>query len=168
MFFILLWYGYIYYMFFFVTLFTILIFFYRLLYLNLFYRLNFVTSLLRHALNFFLFFAFIALLVIYGLLDFGSTFSVIVLTDPTTAVYLDLVPTTYIFDTYLFSLYFLNVYVYPFIYIFILVTLISILFCLAYNFTEILSFMFYCTLILLAGYVLFFKTSLILFFLSLH
>jgi hypothetical protein len=42
------------------------------------------------------------------------------------------------------------------VYIFIFVTLLSILFCLAYNIHELSSFMLYCTLILLAGYIVFF------------
>ena len=59
-----------------------------------------------------------------------------------------------------------QVYTYPFIYVFLLVTVLSIVFCLTYNIDELFSFMFYCQVILLAGYVLFFTDSLILFFLA--
>ena len=59
-----------------------------------------------------------------------------------------------------------DVYVYPFIYIFLLITVLSILFCIVYNTDEIFTFMFYCQLILIAGYTLFFTDSLILFFIS--
>ena len=59
-----------------------------------------------------------------------------------------------------------QVYYYPFIYIFLLVTVLSILFCLSYNSDEVVSFMLYCTVILTSGYVLFFTDSLILFFLA--
>jgi len=60
----------------------------------------------------------------------------------------------------------IDVYAYPFVYVFILVTILSILFCLTYNSDELFSFMFYCQVILLAGYTLFFTDSLILFFFS--
>lgn len=57
-----------------------------------------------------------------------------------------------------------EVYLYPFIYVFLLVTVLSIVFCLTYNQDELYSFMFYCTLILMSGYTLFFTDSMILFF----
>ena len=57
-----------------------------------------------------------------------------------------------------------EVYLYPFIYVFLLVTVLSIVFCLTYNQDELYSFMFYCTLILMSGYALFFTDSMILFF----
>lgn len=59
-----------------------------------------------------------------------------------------------------------QVYTYPFIYVFLLVTVLSIVYCLSYNTDELMSFMFYCQVILAAGYVLFFTDSIILFFLS--
>jgi formate hydrogenlyase subunit 3/multisubunit Na+/H+ antiporter MnhD subunit len=57
-----------------------------------------------------------------------------------------------------------EVYLYPFIYVFILVTVLSIVFCLTYNQDELYSFMFYCTLILMSGYALFFTDSMLIFF----
>jgi NADH:ubiquinone oxidoreductase subunit 4 (subunit M) len=57
-----------------------------------------------------------------------------------------------------------QVYCYPFIYVFLLITLLSIIFCLSYNTDELMSFMFYCQIILVSGYVLFFTDSLIIFF----
>ena len=59
-----------------------------------------------------------------------------------------------------------EVYCFPFIYVFLLVTTLSIVFCLTYNTDELYSFMFYCKVILLAGYMLFFTDSLVLFFLA--
>ena len=47
---------------------------------------------------------------------------------------------------------------------FLFVTILSVVFCLSYNTDELASFMFYCLLILIAGYTLFFTDSLILFF----
>lgn len=64
------------------------------------------------------------------------------------------------------SLFSTEVYIYPFIYVFVLVTTLSIVFCLTYNFDELITFMFYCTLILFAGYSLFFTDSIIIFFFS--
>jgi NADH-quinone oxidoreductase subunit M len=58
------------------------------------------------------------------------------------------------------------VYYFPFIYIFLLVTALSLLFCLSYNFNETLSFTVYCLIIFLAGSVLFFTNSLMIFFLA--
>ena len=58
----------------------------------------------------------------------------------------------------------IEVYFFPFIYVFLLITVLSIIFCLTYNTDELSSFMFYCINILVAGYVLFFTDSLILFF----
>jgi formate hydrogenlyase subunit 3/multisubunit Na+/H+ antiporter MnhD subunit len=62
------------------------------------------------------------------------------------------------------SINLLEVYLYPFIYVFILITVLSIVFCLTYNKDELMSFMFYCKVILLAGYFLFFTDSMITFF----
>lgn len=58
----------------------------------------------------------------------------------------------------------LNAYLYPFIYVFLLITALSIIFCLSYNKDELITFMAYCQTILLAGYLLFFTDSLIIFF----
>jgi NADH-quinone oxidoreductase subunit M len=58
----------------------------------------------------------------------------------------------------------IQVYFYPFIYVFLLVTVLSVVFCLSYNTDELAAFMFYCIIILVAGYALFFTDSLILFF----
>jgi len=62
------------------------------------------------------------------------------------------------------SLNIIDVYLYPFIYVFSLITVLSIVFCLSYNKDESFSFMFYCQVILFAGYLLFFTNSLIIFF----
>ena len=58
------------------------------------------------------------------------------------------------------------VYYFPFIYIFILITILAVLFCLTYSINELIIFMFYCAAILVSGYILFFTDSLILFFFS--
>lgn len=59
-----------------------------------------------------------------------------------------------------------SVYYFPFLYIFIIVTFLSLFFCLAYNRDELLVFSVFCFVILLAGYTLFYTDSLILFFMA--
>jgi formate hydrogenlyase subunit 3/multisubunit Na+/H+ antiporter MnhD subunit len=60
----------------------------------------------------------------------------------------------------------IQIYYFPFIYIFLLITVLSILFCLSYSINELIIFVFYCLIILISGYTLFFTDSLILFFLA--
>ena len=64
------------------------------------------------------------------------------------------------------DLQYFSVYYFPFIYIFILVTFLSLFFCLTYNKNEFNAFSFFCFIILLAGYVLFCTDSLVLFFMA--
>ena len=66
----------------------------------------------------------------------------------------------------LFATQLVYVYYFPFIYIFILITTLSILFCLSYSANEVTAFTFYCFVILSAGYALFFSDSIIFFFFS--
>jgi formate hydrogenlyase subunit 3/multisubunit Na+/H+ antiporter MnhD subunit len=72
--------------------------------------------------------------------------------------------TSKLFNLNSISLNLLDVYLYPFIYVFLIITILSIVFCMTYNKDELISFMTYCQLILLAGYFLFFTDSLITFF----
>ena len=60
----------------------------------------------------------------------------------------------------------LFVYYFPFIYIFIIITILSIIYCLTYSINELNNFIFYTLLILFFGYCLFFTDSLVLFFLA--
>ena len=71
---------------------------------------------------------------------------------------------TKLLDINAVSINLVDVYLYPFIYVFLLITGLSIIFCLSYNKDELLSFMFYCQIILFSGYFLFFTDSLITFF----
>ena len=72
----------------------------------------------------------------------------------------------YLLQTNALNFNLISVYYFPFIYIFVVITTLSILFCLTYNTSELVLFTFYCTLILTAGYLLFFTDSIILFFLA--
>ena len=64
------------------------------------------------------------------------------------------------------DLHYASVYYFPFTYIFILITFVSLYYCLSYNVNELSTFSVFCLIILLSGYVLFYTDSLILFFVS--
>lgn len=132
--------------------------------MNLFYKFDLILVLTKYILGFFLFFALISLTVLYYIMDFFSTFNIIYTTDVLNIFIFDYYCYDYLINNNNLSLNLISVYYFPFIYIFILITSLSILFCLSYNTNEIVSFMFYCTTILMAGYLLFFTDSLILFF----
>nr|YP_011027893.1 NADH dehydrogenase subunit 4 [Euplotes vannus]UPM52103.1 NADH dehydrogenase subunit 4 [Euplotes vannus] len=59
-----------------------------------------------------------------------------------------------------------NLYAWPFVYIYLFISLITLLFCFAYNRNELATFQFYLTVIFITGGVLFYADSLILFFFS--
>ena len=159
-----LWYGYIYYFLFLIILFISLIFFFRLLFLTIFNQFNLVSILSKNILSFFVFFSFISFLSIYNFLDFFTSFNAVISTEPLIISNVDFLPQNYIWNTYNLNLNLLSIYYFPFIYIFIVITVISILFCLSYNLNELMGFMFYVTLILIAGLTLFYTDSIILFF----
>ena len=153
------WFGYIYYVIFLFLSFLSLIYFYRLVFMNIFYRTTLINTLSKGILGFFLFFLFISLFTVFGLLDLYTSFNLTVTTNPLTLVFFTITPSNYIWNYYNLNLNLVSVYYFPFIYIFTIVTVISILSCLAYNANEISAFMFYVTLILIAGYILFFTST---------
>lgn len=63
-----------------------------------------------------------------------------------------------------FGFNYLDIYYYPFIYIFILITLLSIITCLSYPVSEITSFLFFTVTILVSGFLFFSTNNLFLFF----
>jgi NADH:ubiquinone oxidoreductase subunit 4 (subunit M) len=63
-----------------------------------------------------------------------------------------------------FSFFSLDLFIFPYIYIFLLITFFSIVFCLSYNFNELYIFFFYCLVILIVGMALFLADSFIVFF----
>lgn len=162
-----LWYGYIYYIMFNVLLLTFVTFFWRLYFVNSLVRLNSFLILNRIFLSAITFLFFTTLTILNYILDYYQ--DIIMLSDFNTSSNINMV-NIFLFDK-IFSIHSINlnlcqVYYYPFIYVFLLITVLSIIFCLSYNSDELISFMFYCQVILIAGYVLFFTDSLILFFLS--
>lgn len=136
----------------------------RLFYMNLFYKVDLILVLIKYVLGFFVFFSFLSLSTLYYIMDFFSTFNVIYTTDTLGIFIFDYYCYDYLISSNALNLNLIAVYYFPFIYIFILITTLSVLFCLAYNTNELVSFMFYCTTILMAGYLLFFTDSIILFF----
>lgn len=161
-----LWYGFIYYVIFLFFVSITTFYFLRLFYLSSFFKFALTTSSFKYILNFFVFFSFWALLVLFYLFDFFSTFTFYSDTQSSGIDFFDY----YFLDFGIWStstsLHLVSIYYFPFIYIFIVVTTLSVLFCMAYNSNELISFMFYVSIILMSGYILFFTDSLILFFLS--
>ena len=59
---------------------------------------------------------------------------------------------------------FFKIYYFPFLYVFLLITVVSLLFCLSYNFSELFSFLVYVMVITISGLGLFYSDSVIMFF----
>lgn len=161
-----LWYGYIYYFTFLFVLVIAVVTTFRLFYLNIFCKYDVVSFLLRSVLGFFLFFLTISLTSIYYIMDFFSTFTLVYDVSGLDTFIFDYYIYDYLLQTNALNFNLISVYYFPFIYIFVVITTLSILFCLTYNTSELVLFIFYCTLILAAGYLLFFTDSIILFFLA--
>lgn len=140
-------------------------FFLRLYILNSLNQLNILNVLNKLFLGSILFLFFITFSTLNYLLDYYQEF-VYVCQPNSNISFLSNYITPKMVDINALGLNLVEVYYYPFIYVFLLVTVLSIVFCLTYNTDELLSFMLYCLVILSAGYVLFFTDSLILFFLS--
>ena len=160
-----LWYGYIYYLTFNLLLIIAVGFLTRIYAANFSSRTTFITNFSRLFLSSIIFFFFITFTSMNYLLDYYQDMIFI----SSTLSDLSLL-SIFTFNKFLsvnaVGLNMVQVYTYPFIYVFLLVTVLSIVFCLTYNIDELFSFMFYCQVILLAGYILFFTDSLILFFLA--
>ncbi len=157
-----LWYGFFYYLCFLFLIFIILIYFLRMYIVQTFYAFDMYLFIVQYVINFFLFFLFLALFNIYLLYEYTPLFSQYGFsifffnwTAPTMLYNIDAVAHNLLF-----------VYYFPFIYIFIIITVLSIIYCLAYNINELNNFLFYTLLILFFGYCLFATDSLILFFLA--
>ena len=161
-----LWYGYIYYLLFIIIL---------LITVSSFIRLNnWNTSttlilsrqfplLLISVLNCL---ALITLVSIYNIFEYFSVLSFrYTQTTGLPFVFPNLYWDSILSSSYL-DLHYTSVYYFPFIYIFILITFLSLFFCLTYNKNELSSFSIYCLIILISGYILFYTDSLVLFFMS--
>jgi len=161
-----LWYGYIFFFFAFLLTFISVITLFRLFYFNLIFKYDLISVLIKTVLGIFFFFLTIALTTLYYLLDYFSTFNVIYGFQGVDLWIFDYYCYDHLLNVRALNLNLVSIYYFPFIYIFVLITLLSIFFCLSYNLNELILFIFYCVLILTAGYLLFFTDSLILFFLA--
>jgi formate hydrogenlyase subunit 3/multisubunit Na+/H+ antiporter MnhD subunit len=161
----LLWYGYIYYILFNTILISSVVFLLRLYFLNSINQLSIIATSSRLFLSSLLFLFFITFTSLHYLLDYYQDILMFSSTDSCISV-LSTYYNSKIIDVNAVSLNLIQVYYYPFIYVFLIVTVLSVVFCLSYNTDELFSFMFYCLVILAAGYVIFFTDSIILFFLA--
>lgn len=162
-----LWFGYIYYIVFNFILAGLIFFLLRLYSLTLISKLNLFTILNKFFLSFVLYVFFVMFLSLNLLFNYYQDLIFYTITCVDNSFFYT---STFLSNSFLnlntLSLNLVQVYYYPFIYVFILITLLSIIFCLSYNKDEFMVFVFYCKLILTSGYILFFTDSIILFFLS--
>ena len=157
-----LWLGYIYYAVFMILFTTLLTYFFKMTYYTKFLKSLTSTLATPALLGPLLFFTFLAITTLYNLLDYGYNFQTLLV--PFTSTLFDYSSFNFTTGCTYTNFFFTAIYIFPYVYIFIVVTVLSILFCLAYNTNELTTFLLYVTTILLAGYVLFFTNSLILFF----
>ena len=138
----------------------------RLSFTNSLSKLFLINALLTEFVSLFVLLALVLFTVMYYLFDNFSTIATLQSFIPGEVISLSYQPQTLLLDQVSLGLHPVSVYYFPFIYIFVLITVLSVLFCLAYNVNELTTFMLYCIVILCAGYTLFFTSSLLLFFLS--
>jgi len=158
-----LWYGYIYYLSFNILLLSSVLYLLRVYIWNVIPQLNIARTLSKVFMSLMLFFFFCAFTTLHYLLDYYQEVLLLVNAESNVSV-VCLWSFSKLININATSLNLLQVYFFPFIYVFLFVTILSVVFCLSYNTDELASFMFYCLLILIAGYTLFFTDSLILFF----
>lgn len=160
-----LWYGFFYFIVFLSFLYFFIVFFLRLFYVNSIYKFSLSNYLIKFTLSFFVFFSFLSLSVLYSIFDLFEGFCLSTQQDYALFFY-DNFTHYFFFNSNSLNLSLTYVYYFPFMYIFVLITVLSILFCLSYSVNELAVFVFYCAVILISGYALFFTDSLALFFLS--
>ncbi len=157
-----IWYGIIYYLVFNICLLTSLLYWFKLQ--NFFSHVGAsVASFISHLFLAFILFITLVISFVINNLHLNSTYFTFGFSD--SYLHLNYLVSTsrlsYTFDAYSNLL---QVYYYPYLYIFLIVTSLSIIYTLSYSVNELQSFSFYLIIITLAGTVLFFTNSLILFF----
>ena len=159
-----LWYGYIYYVLFFVLLSIVFISSYSLSVNTSFNRLYLFSTFATLALALFVILSFTSLTLLYYLLDNFTYFQCLGTSIPGESLLITWKSSTFLLNQSFLAITPIDVYYFPFGYIFILITVLSILFCLSYNTNELSAFLLYCIIILSAGYSMFFTSSLLIFF----
>lgn len=164
-----LWYGFIYYAFTAILISTLLYLFYKVVLATSVYKYSTNSLLSNSIVGSFCYLFLTCLLALYYLLDQYSHFTTLSVLGNANTINTEYLLNTnfpYWFTNTTLSFNYISVYYFPFIYIFLIVTFLSVAYCMSYNTNEVFSFMFYCSIITVAGYVLFFTDSLILFFLA--
>lgn len=157
-----LWYGYIYYFLFNILLLSFMFIFYRLTLLNTITRLGVISLFNRAFLSSIMFILSTSMLVLNNTITYYN--DLVLIGYKSTINYMGYFFYDNLFPVNTINLNLIASYYYPFVYIFLFVTCLSIIFCLVYNTDELLSFMFYCLIIFASGYTLFFTDSLVIFF----
>lgn len=157
-----MWYGFIYYLLLFFFIFMLIIYCLTFFSFNSLFKIVIARFVCNIVLSFFIFFTLLNFTMAYQLFNVNSTF--FTNKNLLNVLIFENYSTDFFASNAFYSLNLLQVYYFPFIYIFFFVTLLSILFCLSYNINEFNAFMFYCAIILIAGYILFFTDSLLIFF----
>ena len=161
-----LWYGYIYYFLFFILMLFSLVSCLRLSLGSTASKSWALSQASSLVISVFTTLSFLLLTVMYYLFDNFSTFELLTTSAPGSPLCITLDAQTFLVDQVSVRLHPVAIYYFPFIYIFVLITVLSIIYCLSYNANEFTTFILYCVAILSAGYVLFFTSSIMLFFLS--
>lgn len=159
-----IWYGAIFFSFLLVILLSLCVFWAKVIFSFSFNKFLLWIKISQLMLNLYLFFFCISLISIYFILEFTIEINSLTFILPSSINIYDYSTFSTLF--HLTNLNLLTIYYFPFMYIFLLITILSIFFCLSYNINEIVMFSFYCTIILIFGYLLFFTDSLIIFFLA--
>jgi len=161
-----LWYGYIYYFLFFTLVLILLVSLLRLSFTASINKISLKHRLLPTCLSALVSASFLLLTTLYYLLDNLASFSFLSTSLPGANLIWSHYSPTFLLNQQCLTLHPISVYYFPFIYIFVLITVLSLLYCLSYNTNELATFTFYCAVIISAGYTMFFTASLLLFFLA--
>lgn len=170
-----LWYGYIYYIIAFLGVFIFTSYISKLFYKVSINYIKITKDFIFFIISFFLFLSLLVFTAQFSSTIMYSTFVYSSFVEMTTTnycytnyyfSYFDTTVSNYLLNLEYTNLTLMSVYSFPFIYIFIFITMLSLFFCLAYNTNELSIFSFYVLIILTAGYLLFFTDSLVLFFFS--
>lgn len=131
-----------------------------------FFKFESISLFFIYTISCFIFFLIVTLTTLYYIFDYFAQVYLISIPSGLNEFIISYYTYDFLIETTSLDFNLISVYYFPFIYIFLLITILSVIFCLNYNLNELVAFMFYCLIILLAGYLLFFTDSLILFFLS--
>jgi NADH:ubiquinone oxidoreductase subunit 4 (subunit M) len=161
-----LWFGYIYYLFFILAMIVLVAFSFRVSLLTSTSSQTSFRSLLFYLLISLNFVVLLSTIVLYNIFyNYSSILVGYSFKKSEISYYSNLLKPSHSYLNFC-DLHYASVYYFPFTYIFILITFVSLYYCLSYNVNELSTFSVFCLIILLSGYILFYTDSLILFFVS--